>query len=43
MSLNVDSLAVQSFATEVGPSDDECVCFAPPCICTAASDCVTNA
>ena len=49
LTLNIDSLAVKSFATitdpntTVGPdrpAGGTCICFAPPCICSAGPDCV---
>lgn len=42
-SLDIQSLSVQSFATAPAVAPEDCICFAPPCICTAAADCVTGA
>ena len=41
-SLDIQSLSVQSFATESVAAPEDCICFAPPCICTAADDCTTG-
>lgn len=42
--LKPESVMVESFHTVAGPGDtmndpQHCICFAPPCICTAGPDC----
>lgn len=45
--LNADSLKVEAFETISGPTapgdtvadGGDCICFAPPCICTNGPDC----
>lgn len=45
--LNLDSLSVKSFSTITEPTTTTgpdrpagtCVCFAPPCVCSAGPDC----
>jgi len=49
--LEAESLRVESFDTITDPTDPRgttppdpanCICFAPPCICTNGVDCVTG-
>jgi hypothetical protein len=50
--LHVDALKIESFNTIADPTDvrgtvpDEpgagCICFAPPCICSAGPDCTAG-
>lgn len=47
--LQAEKLEVQSFQTITDPTDPRgtaepggCICFAPPCICTAGPDCGTQ-
>lgn len=46
--LHMDSLKIESFSTIAAPEDvrgtvnekpNGCICFAPPCICSAGPDC----
>lgn len=45
--LNAESLKVESFDTSASPTQfgdtavdaGNCICFAPPCICSAGPDC----
>lgn len=45
--LKAESLMVESFTTSTEPGEpretvkdpEYCICFAPPCICTAGPDC----
>lgn len=49
--LHVDALKIDSFNTITDPTDSRgtvaelpngCICFAPPCICSAGPDCATR-
>lgn len=49
--LDAEALAVESFETLINddretrgtvPVDRGCICFAPPCICSAGPDCTAN-
>lgn len=49
--LEAESLKVESFDTITDPTDPRgtvkdnpggCVCFAPPCVCSAGPDCTTT-
>ena len=49
--LEAESLKVESFDTLITDSDTRgtvvdqpngCICFAPPCICSAGPDCTAN-
>lgn len=48
LTLKAEKLVVESFetfttleASDTVPQDNGCICFAPPCICSAGPDCTT--